>query len=476
MYYCSAVWSNTSQRNIEKLQAVQNFAAQSVKVKNNLEIVDGVRRSASMTDLGRKPSGSKLHHAPSDPAIHRINPKNRDPKTHIFKTRMFIHEGAVQKVVFRNANANQSELPQEYSDRYLILFSDVAIVAVSAGNVLTGNKFKLKERINLEQCWVADAETFLQKQVPDETFVLGTPKRTYVFLAQSVKERNTWEKLLQQRIAVEKTKFLQLWKSKTVPDAIFIKTPAKSRVEYQAMDENELTLHVNEDINVIGFRENGLWIPGFYDTLNPSYAFTKDWLPGVNSMGKFGWFPAECIHGNFLDNKEKCVDQFSYVPVATALQIKHKMTELTNSQIPLKFLTSVKIHKADGTFRTCKLNEATTTADIINHLDKHNRLTGLNIEKDRIELWEESKDGSVKRKHKQSEKILEILSFWGEYDSQISFVSRTRGVKEGVLDTLSVDSTQFEGSPEIRRGSHTGSPAGRSSSRKESFKKSSSFC
>ena len=32
---------------------------------------------------------------------------------------MFIHEGAVQKVLFRNANANQSELPQEYSDRYM---------------------------------------------------------------------------------------------------------------------------------------------------------------------------------------------------------------------------------------------------------------------------------------------------------------------------------------------------------------------
>ena len=32
----------------------------------------------------------------------------------------------------------------------------------------------------------------------------------------------------------------------------------------------------------------------------------------------------------------------------------------------------------------------------IRHLDKHNRLTGLNIEKDRIELWEESKDGSGK--------------------------------------------------------------------------------
>ena len=30
---------------------------------------------------------------------------------------MFIHEGAVQKVVFKNASANQSELPQEYSDR-----------------------------------------------------------------------------------------------------------------------------------------------------------------------------------------------------------------------------------------------------------------------------------------------------------------------------------------------------------------------
>lgn len=31
---------------------------------------------------------------------------------------MFIHEGAVQKVVFKNANASQSELPQEYSERY----------------------------------------------------------------------------------------------------------------------------------------------------------------------------------------------------------------------------------------------------------------------------------------------------------------------------------------------------------------------
>jgi hypothetical protein len=30
MYYCSAVWSNTSQRNIEKLQVVQNFAARIV--------------------------------------------------------------------------------------------------------------------------------------------------------------------------------------------------------------------------------------------------------------------------------------------------------------------------------------------------------------------------------------------------------------------------------------------------------------
>lgn len=33
---------------------------------------------------------------------------------------------------------------------------------------------------------------------------------------------------------------------------------------------------------------------------------------------------------------------------------------------------------------------------IFRQLDKHNRLTGVNIEKDRIELWEESKDGSGK--------------------------------------------------------------------------------
>ena len=30
MYYCSTVWANTSQRNIKKLQLVQNFAARIV--------------------------------------------------------------------------------------------------------------------------------------------------------------------------------------------------------------------------------------------------------------------------------------------------------------------------------------------------------------------------------------------------------------------------------------------------------------
>ena len=43
------------------------------------------------------------------------------------------------------------------------------LIFQSAGNVLTGNKFKLKERVNLSQCWVADAETFLHKQVPEES-------------------------------------------------------------------------------------------------------------------------------------------------------------------------------------------------------------------------------------------------------------------------------------------------------------------
>ena len=42
MYYCSAVWSNTSQRNIEKLQAVQNFAAR---------IVTGTRKYDHVTPV-----------------------------------------------------------------------------------------------------------------------------------------------------------------------------------------------------------------------------------------------------------------------------------------------------------------------------------------------------------------------------------------------------------------------------------------
>jgi hypothetical protein len=42
MCYCSAVWSNTSQRNIEKLQAVQNFAAR---------IVTGTRKYDHVTHV-----------------------------------------------------------------------------------------------------------------------------------------------------------------------------------------------------------------------------------------------------------------------------------------------------------------------------------------------------------------------------------------------------------------------------------------
>ena len=44
-----------------------------------------------------------------------------------------------------------------------------------------------------------------------------------MLLAQSVKDKNTWEKLLQQRIAVEKTKFLEvLYPFKTAKESLSI--------------------------------------------------------------------------------------------------------------------------------------------------------------------------------------------------------------------------------------------------------------
>ncbi|XP_046854745.1 uncharacterized protein LOC124447793 isoform X2 [Xenia sp. Carnegie-2017] len=229
----------------------------SIKSKSTLEIPNmGRSRTVSLTDLGKLASGNSLHHAPSDPALHHLNHKHRDSSTHIFKTRMFIHEGPVQKVVLRNVNLSQTaELPQEYSERYLILFSDVVFVAVSSGNVLTGNKFKLKERSHLSKCWIMSAEKLLHRQVPPEAFVLGTPKRTYIFIAPAIKEKKTWEKLLHERIAVEKARFLELWRARPVPNEIFLKTIVKSKVEYRAMNVNELDLCVNEEVSVIGFRK-----------------------------------------------------------------------------------------------------------------------------------------------------------------------------------------------------------------------------
>lgn len=40
--------------------------------------------------------------------------------------------------------------------------------------------------------------------------MLGTPKRTYIFIAPTIKEKKTWEKLLHERIAVEKERFLEV--------------------------------------------------------------------------------------------------------------------------------------------------------------------------------------------------------------------------------------------------------------------------
>ena len=84
----------------------------------------------------------------------------------------------------------------------------------------------------------------------------------------------------------------------------------------------------------------------------------------------------------------------------------------------------------------------------------------------------------VKRSINQIHSTLFLLleDFLFILKSQISFVSRTRGVKDSVLDTLSVDPALFEGSPERRRGSHTGGSAGKMNGQKASFKKSQSFC
>lgn len=68
--------------------------------------------------------------------------------------------------------------------------------------------FKLKERVMLVHAWVTDTGSLMaQSKVPERGFILGTPLKTYHFLAPTMEEKNMWFQELQSRIFTQKRLF-----------------------------------------------------------------------------------------------------------------------------------------------------------------------------------------------------------------------------------------------------------------------------
>ena len=69
-------------------------------------------------------------------------------------------------------------------------------------------------------------------------FVLGTPRRTYSFIASSVEEKNAWFQQLQLRIFGQKKLFNQLLSHLSVPDEVYECCKVKARVSYLGMQQD----------------------------------------------------------------------------------------------------------------------------------------------------------------------------------------------------------------------------------------------
>ena len=60
----------------------------------------------------------------------------------------------------------------------------------------------------LRHAWITDSSGLVaQIKVPDRGFILGTPLKTYHFLASSVDEKNSWFQAIQNKIFGQKKLF-----------------------------------------------------------------------------------------------------------------------------------------------------------------------------------------------------------------------------------------------------------------------------
>lgn len=63
----------------------------------------------------------------------------------------------------------------------------------------------------LVHAWITDSGSLVaDSSVPEQGFILGTPLKTYHFLASTVEEKNMWFQEMQSRIFTQKRLFSEV--------------------------------------------------------------------------------------------------------------------------------------------------------------------------------------------------------------------------------------------------------------------------
>lgn len=316
--------------------------------------------------------------------------------------RIFVKEGLLHKT------------KQDFTDpseRYLFLCSDVLLIAQLSSR--SHKTYRLKERVMLVHAWITDT-VMAEGKIVDRGFVLGTPRRTYSFIASSVEEKNAWFQQLQLRIFGQKKLFNQLLSHLSVPDEVYECCKVKARVSYLGMQQDELSFRSGDEIAIVGFK-NGTnkWRPGLYaqEPFNPS----PEWFFGVLNES-FGWFPIQCVETKPL---EPTNEELYPTPMCTVLSLKQRMMELTGRLIPplTENQRMAKVFLGEGNFKTLRIPPESTVDEVVRMYFK--------VKPDSSLAWsliEQSTDTTVHRLLEAQEDPSQVVDFWGKSRDLMRFL------------------------------------------------------
>ena len=141
MYYGSTVWSNTTQKNIKKLQKVQNFAARIITCTRKYEHITPVIRQ-----LGWLPVADMLKYYLGILTFKCLNGLAPDYLSTLFKDRSSVHDKNTRNNEKLNIPAFSSAVGQRsFEYRAVSLWNSLPAVVLCAGGPEAGDLPELRQ-------------------------------------------------------------------------------------------------------------------------------------------------------------------------------------------------------------------------------------------------------------------------------------------------------------------------------------------